>query len=110
MALKSKKLILLIGVTVLLLSGCGKTQTTVVEDTERNLSEETTESGEAAVENIFGENVYVFTPQDDPTEVNDELHRIFVKQETAQFDERRYAIMFTPGEYSEDIKLSLIHI
>ena len=107
MALKSKKLILLIGVTVLLLSGCGKTQTTVVEDTERNLSEETTESGEAAVENIFGENVYVFTPQDDPTEVNDELHRIFVKQETAQFDERRYAIMFTPGEYSEDIKVQV---
>ena len=107
MVLKRKKLALLIGVTILLLSGCRKAQTNAVEETEANMSEETTESGEAEMENIFGENVYVFTPQDDPIEVNDELRRIFVKQETAQFDERRYAIMFTPGEYSEDIKVQV---
>ena len=86
MVLKRKKLALLIGVTILLLSGCRKAQTTVTEGTEANMSEETTESGEAEMENIFGENVYVFTPQDDPIEVNDELRRIFIKQETAQFD------------------------
>ncbi|MGN0156383.1 MAG: hypothetical protein ACI39N_03975 [Lachnospiraceae bacterium] len=107
MALKREKLTLLMGAIIFLLSGCGKAQTTVTEETEINMSEQTAEFEETEVENIFGENVYIFTPQDDPTEVNDELRRIFAKQETAQFDERRYAIMFTPGEYSEDINVQV---
>ncbi len=57
--------------------------------------------------NLFGENTYIYSPTDDPKEVNHELFLIYNKQETAQFDNRRYAIMFKPGEYSEKIEVNV---
>lgn len=56
---------------------------------------------------IFGENVYIYSPADDPKEVNQELFSMYLKQETAQFDNRRYAVMFKPGEYSEEIEVNV---
>ncbi len=54
---------------------------------------------------LFGPNVLVFSPTDDPEKVNSELTALFNKQETSQFDSRRYSVLFKPGEYSEIIDL-----
>lgn len=53
---------------------------------------------------IFGENVYIFSPEDDPAEVKQILDDLYDKQETNQFGEERYAVYFTPGEYDESIQ------
>lgn len=109
--MKKRKFILaiLLGAAVCMMAGCaGKSEpvnNTEVTQVEGDAEVETEEK--AVVENIFGENVFVFTPEDDPEEVNAALHKLFVKQETAQFDDNRYAVMFTPGEYSEDIDLQM---
>lgn len=55
-------------------------------------------------EALFGENVYVFSPEDDPAEVNQILEDLYDKQETNQFGKERYAVYFLPGEYDESIR------
>ncbi|MCR5254969.1 MAG: glycoside hydrolase family 55 protein [Acetatifactor sp.] len=54
---------------------------------------------------LFGENARIYAPTDDPEVVNNELMKLFNRQETAQFDDKRYAVMFKPGEYAETIDL-----
>ena len=56
---------------------------------------------------LFGDNVYIYSPADDPEQVNHELFLMFNKQETAQFNDRRYAVLFKPGEYAEEIQVSM---
>lgn len=56
---------------------------------------------------LFGENTYIYSPSDDPKEVNKELFSIFSRQETAQFMKDRYAILFKPGEYDEQIRVQM---
>lgn len=64
-----------------------------------------------AIENyhqeIFGENVYIFSPEDNPEEVNGILEDIYEKQEANQFGEERYAVYFMPGEYDEAIDVNV---
>lgn len=55
-------------------------------------------------EALFGENVYVFSPEDDPAEVKQILEELYDRQETNQFGDERYAIYFMPGEYDEAIQ------
>ena len=55
-------------------------------------------------EALFGENVYVFSPEDDPAEVKQILEELYDRQETNQFGDERYAIYFMPGEYDESIQ------
>ncbi len=55
-------------------------------------------------EAIFGENVYIFSPEDDPAEIKQILEDMYDKQETNQFGEERYAVYFMPGEYDESIQ------
>lgn len=70
-------------------------------------------SGEKAVKRVgfhnelFGENVYIFSPEDSPNEVNAVLKDIYEKQETNQFGEERYAIYFLPGEYEKSIEVNV---
>ncbi|MCR5155458.1 MAG: glycoside hydrolase family 55 protein [Butyrivibrio sp.] len=47
----------------------------------------------------FGQNVFIFTPEDDTAGIQDALDKIYATQETAQFDDNRYAVYFMPGEY-----------
>ncbi len=56
---------------------------------------------------LFGENVYLFTPEDDPEEVNAILDEIYDVQEENQFGEERYAIYFMPGVYDESIEVNV---
>lgn len=55
-------------------------------------------------EALFGENVYVFSPENDPAEVKQILEELYDRQETNQFGDERYAIYFMPGEYDESIQ------
>lgn len=50
---------------------------------------------------MFGENVYIFSPEDDPAEVNAVLKEIYDKQEANQFGEERYGIYFMQGNYDD---------
>ncbi len=47
----------------------------------------------------FGENVYIFTPDDDAAGIQNTLDNIYKVQETAQFDDNRVALYFMPGTY-----------
>lgn len=53
---------------------------------------------------LFGERVYIFSPEDDPTEVQKIIDSIYEKQEANQFGDERYAFYFLPGEYEDGIK------
>lgn len=53
---------------------------------------------------LFGENVYIFSPEDDPDEVKQILEELYDRQETNQFSDERYAIYFMPGEYDSIIQ------
>ena len=55
-------------------------------------------------EAAFGENVYVFSPEDDPAQVKQILDELYDQQETNQFGQERYAVYFMPGEYDEAIQ------
>lgn len=53
---------------------------------------------------VFGENTYIFSPYDNPEEVQKICTSIFKKQEKNQFGENRYALLFKPGVYDEKIQ------
>ena len=48
---------------------------------------------------ILGENVYIFTPDDETSQIQETINTIYRRQETAQFEDNRYALYFMPGEY-----------
>lgn len=54
---------------------------------------------------LFGKNIYVFSPEDDPQKINDLIDNIYKKQESNQFGSDRYAFFFLPGKYSDNIIL-----
>lgn len=56
---------------------------------------------------LFGENVYIFSPEDDPEEVKQVLEDIYDRQEENQFGKERYAVCFMPGVYDEDIEVNV---
>lgn len=56
---------------------------------------------------LFGENTYIFSPEDDPAEVQKALDDIYTKQETNQFGEERYAVYFMPGDYDNSISIDV---
>ena len=70
-------------------------------------------AGEQAMETgkrykeIFGENVYVFSPEDKPEKVQEILDELWESQETNQFGDNRYAVLFLPGEYDESIEVKV---
>ncbi len=56
---------------------------------------------------LLGENVYIFSPEDDPALVNEVLADLYEKQEENQFGKSRYAIYFMPGIYDESIEVNV---
>ncbi len=49
---------------------------------------------------LFGENTYVFSPDDEPSSVDATIEGIFKKQHFQQFGPDRYAFLFLPGDYT----------
>lgn len=55
----------------------------------------------------FCENVYIFSPEDNPEEVQQVLDDLWEQQETNQFGDERYSVLFLPGEYDDSIKVQV---
>ncbi len=55
----------------------------------------------------FGENVYVFSPADDPAKVQEIIDQTWAKQETNQFGTNRYTFLFLPGKYDDSIEVKV---
>lgn len=56
---------------------------------------------------VFGENVYIFSPEDNPDKVQQILDELWEQQETNQFGEERCSVLFLPGEYDDSIKVQV---
>lgn len=60
---------------------------------------------QAKVENfhdeVLGNNVFVFGPQDDMATINTEVEKLHTKMFREQFGKDRYAVLFLPGDYRE---------
>lgn len=56
---------------------------------------------------LFGDNTYIFTPEDDPVKVQEALDKIYKIQESNQFGSQRYSVLFMPGEYDESIEVNM---
>lgn len=56
---------------------------------------------------LFGDNVLIFSPDDDPALVAQAVSRVNRKQVDAQFGAGRYALMFKPGVYDSSIKVNV---
>lgn len=83
------KMLLLFGAACMLMTGCG-----TKESSKMDTKDMTTRDAEFHTE-LFGENTYIFSPEDDPGQVAQTLDAIYEKQEADQFGEARYAIYFT---------------
>lgn len=80
--------------------------TAMIIDLEKRKQVQKTETGKQYQE-IFGENVYIFGPQDKPEQVQEILDELWEKQEANQFGSNRYAIFFLPGRYDESIEVKI---
>lgn len=91
--------------SLLLLAGaaCGKTQERQISDSETENKKDGNQMTDFH-EELFGDNVYIFSPEDDPEQVNQVLKELWEQQETNQFGEERYAVCFLPGVYDESIE------
>lgn len=56
---------------------------------------------------MFGENVYIFSPSDDAARVQEVLDRLWRAQEKNQFGAKRYSVYFLPGKYDDDISVKV---
>lgn len=114
--------ILLTAMTCIFLCACGNDDTAKTPDIPYPAQKEAVQETEAAEEQMvsgegiilgrknyhleaFGDNVYIFAPQDDPADVQKVLDSIWNKQERNQFGEERYALYFLPGKYAEEISV-----
>lgn len=77
---------------LMMITGCAKTEAKRTEDYHYEL---------------FGKNVYVFSPEDNPEEVQEILEKLWKQQETNQFGEERYSVYFMPGEYDDSIQVKV---
>ncbi|MCR4695358.1 MAG: sialidase [Pseudobutyrivibrio sp.] len=50
---------------------------------------------------LLGENVYIFSPDDNPEEIQEVLDSAFLMAEIGQFEDDRYGFYFLPGEYHD---------
>ncbi len=95
---RKRKYIQILGIIIAIaslgLSGCG-------------MNNRQSEKIENFHNDLLGENVYIFSPEDSPSEVNEVLESIYEKQEENQFGDSRYAIYFMPGIYDESIEVNV---
>ena len=95
---KYKTIIRYLGMAMLimtLLTGCGNAAKPVKADIED------------FHDSVFGENIYIFTPEDEPEKVQSVLDELYESQESNQFGKNRYAVLFMPGEYDPSIQVNM---
>ncbi|MBO4369946.1 MAG: glycoside hydrolase family 16 [Paludibacteraceae bacterium] len=55
---------------------------------------------QAAETELFGPNVHLYTPSDDPAAIANEIKDIASRMRPGQFSDERHAILFMPGDYT----------
>jgi len=84
--------------------GCGKNkQTKHTDDRIKYVTD-----GEAVKDDsVFGKNTYVYSTSDDINKIQEKLDSIYQTQQTNQFGEERYAVLFKPGKYNTSLKVNV---
>ena len=84
--------------------GCGKNkQTKHTDDGIKYVTD-----GEAVKDDsVFGKNTYVYSTSDDINKIQEKLDSIYQTQQTNQFGEERYAVLFKPGKYNTSLKVNV---
>lgn len=64
--------------------------------------------GEAVTDDsVLGDNVFVFDEKDEIADVQKKVDEIYQKQETNQFGDERYAVLFKPGTYDKSLEVNV---
>ncbi len=103
-----KYIYLLIVLMAILCVGCTKSNNRL--DKGRNMKKvgNMVTAGETIKDDsVFGENVFVFSPQDKKKNIQDKIDEIYKSQESNQFGDERYAILFKPGIYSKKLEVNV---
>ena len=93
--------------------GCdsGKTdnkKTTVISDEKTGNQIKYITDGDAVTDDaVLGKNVYVFDTEDKAEDIQSKVTEIFKKQETNQFGDERYALLFKPGTYDKSLLVNV---
>ncbi|MBR3646389.1 MAG: sialidase [Lachnospiraceae bacterium] len=58
-------------------------------------------------DSVFGENVIVFSPEEEYNTIQEKVDEIYTKQEKNQFGSDRYEILFKPGEYDPRLEVNV---
>lgn len=56
---------------------------------------------------IFGDNVYVFESKDKIEDVQNKIDSVYKKQESNQFGDERYALLFKSGKYDKSLSVKV---
>lgn len=118
-----KRVVLAAGLITLSLFawGCGKedkeeettkaqVETTTVGEEETTVANNLTyeSDGDAVTDaSVFGDNVFVFSPEDNVEDVQNKVDEIYKRQESNQFGSQRYALLFKPGEYDSSLEVNV---
>lgn len=84
--------------------------TTQVETTENKVENniEFKSDGEPVKDDsVLGKNTYVFSPTDNKDEIQEKVSQIFARQESNQFGDERYALLFKPGDYGTSLEINV---
>ncbi|MBR5742485.1 MAG: hypothetical protein IKX85_01685 [Clostridia bacterium] len=72
--------------------------------TEERMMEKTVGKKDEA---LFGRNTWIFSPEDDPKEVQRIIREAYEKQEANHFGSERFAFFFKPGTYDPGIEIDM---
>lgn len=92
--------------------GCGGSKNNSKSDTNKvkESKEKITyvSKGNPVTDNkIFGDNVYVFDSKDKIEDVQNKIDSVYKKQESNQFGDERYALLFKSGKYDKSLSVKV---
>lgn len=93
-----ERFLFVFGAVCMLMAGCGTRESSKMDTKDMTIRDADFHT------ELFGDNTYIFSPEDEPEKVAGILDQIYEKQEANQFGNERYAIYFMPGEYDESIE------
>lgn len=96
-----ERFLFVFGAVCMLMTGCGARESSKMDTKDMTIRDADFHT------ELFGDNTYIFSPEDEPEKVAGILDQIYEKQEANQFGEERYAIYFMPGEYDESIEANV---
>ncbi len=109
--MKRYLILTVITISLFALSACGK------DEQSSSGVEETTAVSDNGIEyvvdekikddDVFGDNTYVFSPEDNIETVQKTVSDIYEEQEENQFGDERYAILFKPGIYDTSLEVNV---